>query len=263
MANKKISELTLFATANSTDEIPVNRLGMNGKLTVASLSGNGLKVYDTVNPPIITQNMQFVGTGWSLGVVNTPYGLATSIEIGIKTINGNSLFGTSNLSINPAPTWLESNATDLTLWNNGKGNIASNTSFGESALRLNTSGSFNTAFGYNALNANTVGEKNTAIGSDTLLNLTTGSRNIAVGVGAGAGITITNNNTFIGAFSSASSNSIAGSTVIGSGATATASNQFVVGSAGIIAGAVTTEVNSSTQVWNVIINGVARKILLA
>lgn len=37
MANKKISELTLFATANSTDQIPVNRAGMNGKLTVASL----------------------------------------------------------------------------------------------------------------------------------------------------------------------------------------------------------------------------------
>ena len=38
MANKKISELTLFPSAQSTDEIPVNRLGMNGKLTVSSLS---------------------------------------------------------------------------------------------------------------------------------------------------------------------------------------------------------------------------------
>lgn len=42
-------------------------------------------------------------------------------------------------------------------------------------------------------------------------------------------------------------------------------NQFVVGSAvaGYEAGSVTTEVNSSTKVWNVVINGVQQKILLA
>jgi hypothetical protein len=51
--------------------------------------------------------------------------------------------------------------------------------------------------------------------------------------------------------------------VIGRNAASTAANQFVVGSATYPAGAVTTEANISTQVWNVIINGTAYKILLA
>jgi hypothetical protein len=46
-------------------------------------------------------------------------------------------------------------------------------------------------------------------------------------------------------------------------ATPTGNNQFVVGTATRNAGAVTAEVNVSANVWNVIINGVARKILLA
>jgi hypothetical protein len=73
---------------------------------------------------------------------------------------------------------------------------------------------------------------------------TTGSGNSALGY-----------NTQSGNFSN--------SVILGHSATATANNQFVVGSTGTNAGAVTTEVNVSTQVWNVVINGVARKILLA
>ena len=51
--------------------------------------------------------------------------------------------------------------------------------------------------------------------------------------------------------------------LIGVGATADGNNQFVVGTASVNAGAVTVEVNASANVWNVVINGVARKILLA
>jgi uncharacterized membrane protein len=51
--------------------------------------------------------------------------------------------------------------------------------------------------------------------------------------------------------------------ILGIDAQATASNQFVVGTATVNAGAVTAEVNTSANVWNVIINGVAQKILLA
>jgi len=53
------------------------------------------------------------------------------------------------------------------------------------------------------------------------------------------------------------------SVILGRGATATADNQFVVGTATLNAGTVTAEVNASANVWNVRINGVARKILLA
>jgi hypothetical protein len=69
------------------------------------------------------------------------------------------------------------------------------------------------------------------------------------------------NNTALG--HSTVSGNFSGSLILGQGATATANNQFVVGSVGTIAGAVTAEVNTSANVWNVIINGVARKILLA
>jgi uncharacterized membrane protein len=44
---------------------------------------------------------------------------------------------------------------------------------------------------------------------------------------------------------------------------ATDSNKFVVGTAAVNAGAVAAEVNTSANVWNVVINGVAQKILLA
>jgi hypothetical protein len=81
------------------------------------------------------------------------------------------------------------------------------------------------------------------------LRISTGRDNTAVGFQAGDNITTG-----------------AGNVCIGSGAeplAATDSNQFVVGTAAINAGAVTAEANVSANVWNVIINGVARKILLA
>jgi hypothetical protein len=81
------------------------------------------------------------------------------------------------------------------------------------------------------------------------LTLSTGANNTALGYQAGDNITTG-----------------AGNVCIGSGAeplAATDSNQFVVGTATINAGAVTTESNLSLKVWNVIINVVAQKILLA
>ena len=279
-----------------------------------------------------------------------------------------------------APSWLESNATDLTIWNNGQGNIATNTSFGDGALKSNTIGSNNTAvgfealrnntsvsdltaIGFNALYSNTSGTGNTAIGTNALKNNTLGADNIAIGknalytnnangdrniaigtvalynnvgfynVGIGFQALFTNtggeNNTAVGdsallfnttAFRNAavgfealrnnttgesntalgttslrsnttggfntavgrsalianttgtdnvgvgyavSSGNFSGSVILGKSATATASNQFVVGSVATNAGTVTAEVNVSANVWNVVINGVARKILLA
>jgi len=73
---------------------------------------------------------------------------------------------------------------------------------------------------------------------------TSGSNNTAIGI-----------DTLSGNFST--------SVILGRGATATADNQFVIGATSYNAGSVATESNSSTRVWNVIINGVARKILLA
>ena len=209
------------------------------------------------------------------------------------------------------PAWLKSNATDLTIWNNGKGNIANNASYGDSALALNTTGSlntaigsgalnanttgsgntgigtlalysnvsslFNTGIGYGALNANTTGNDNVAIGREAAYTNTTGFANTIVGSQALRQNTTGGNNTAIG-FQALLNNTTGGanialgaftdsgnfsqSVIIGYLATATANNQFVVGSAGINAGAVTTEALVPTKAWAVKINGVDYKIPL-
>jgi hypothetical protein len=51
--------------------------------------------------------------------------------------------------------------------------------------------------------------------------------------------------------------------MIGVADTATGNNQMRFGSVGFVNGAVNVEVNASAKVWNVFINGVAQKILLA
>lgn len=227
------------------------------------------------------------------------------------------------------PSFLEYNDTDKTIWNNGKGNILSNTSFGPEALKSNTTGENNVALGWFAMANSTTLKESVAIGVAALGGATGGERNVAIGFAAlaastsniseqvaigyncftqstgasnvgigfrvgfanttgsnnsfvgnysGSSNTIGSQNTFVGAnsglnntvgnnniligFNSASGN-FSGSVVIGMNALATADNQFVVGSSGVNAGAVTTETVTSTRTWSVIINGVARKILLA
>jgi len=95
------------------------------------------------------------------------------------------------------------NSTAKTLTNYGKGAIATNTSFGASALTGNTTGNSNTAFGNDALVRNTTGSANTAIGFAALNDVAqwgfTGSLNVGVGYYAGAYISSGVQNTMIGA----------------------------------------------------------------
>jgi hypothetical protein len=176
----------------------------------------------------------------------------------------------------------------------GAGAVITNTALGNRVLEANTTGASNTIVGYLSLLRNTTGSSNVALGSGVLNANITGSNNVGVGVNALRLATVNHNvgvgtevlsatttgpmNTAIGNYSlwlnttgannsalgyGTQSGNFSGSLILGHSATATANNQFVVGSAAINAGAVTSEVNTSTQVWNVVINGVARKILLA
>ena len=287
---------------------------------------------------------------------------ANTLQIDIDTLKLDGVSYNWSSIVNQLPSWLEYNATDRTIWNNGQGDVTSNTSFGDAALKLNGIGFNNTAIGKKALSSlvngnnntalgseallsntnnnntavgyfaltnnttgfsnvalgasslvlNTVGRRNTAVGQNALLNNisdnntavgqaamtsnTTGTNNLAVGnsalqsnmtgnnntaigsntlinstensnVGLGRSVLVNlisgSRNTAIGTEANVANTVTNGSTMIGFGATATGDNQFVVGSTSVNAGLVTTEVNTSTQVWNVIINGVARKILLA
>ena len=203
---------------------------------------------------------------------------------------------TSLLVQNSAGTSSLQCTDDLSVFNHGKGGQNTNTIFGKgayqgvvsgghinntaigvNALKTNTSGQSNTAIGSGALETNTIGFQNTAVGNFAL-NTAVGSNNTAVGRGALQNTSIGENNTAIGGNClsgnstggentaigvSASSGNFSGSVILGFSATATASNQFVVGSTSVNAGTVAAEINTSANVWNVRINGVARKILLA
>jgi hypothetical protein len=151
-------------------------------------------------------NTAVSGTGGSgvqsvtgLNTDNTdPLNPVVEISVDGVTITGDGTSGNPLVSAS-LPSWLESNATDLTIWNNGQGNVVSNTSYGDGALRsagglslnntaigrnalsLVVNASFNTALGASALQNNTLGSGNTAVGSNTLLNNSTGSYNTAIG----------------------------------------------------------------------------------
>jgi trimeric autotransporter adhesin len=118
-----------------------------------------------------------------------------------------------------------------------------NTAVGRTSLQNNITGNENTALGVSSL-LNTTSAFNTGIGSQALVANTTGEGNSALGQ-------LTNSGNF------------SHSVILGREATATASNQFVVGSASYNSGAVTTASAAQTKTWDVIINGVAQKILLA
>lgn len=246
------------------------------------------------------------------------------------TVTGNGTSASPLIAAGSSlPAWLEFNAIDLTIWNNGKGNISGNTSYGQSALSTNTTGNNNTAYGLRALRFNTTGSSNTAIGigslrsnntgfdnvaigSDTLANNTTGQQNVAIGrnslitntvgfgntavgysalndnntgnsnvalgqfallqnttgfsnVGIGTGTLANmisgNNNTAVGHVALAGN--FDGCLVLGSGATATGNNQFVVGSSSANAGTVTNAAAVQSHYWTVKINGTDYKILLS
>lgn len=93
MANKKISELTLFATANSTDEIPVNRLGMNGKLTVASLGSFS----------------HYIGESYGGGVIfhlwKDNAGVEHGLIVSIVDLNTSSVYSNITSYTNALSTW--------------------------------------------------------------------------------------------------------------------------------------------------------------
>jgi len=76
---------------------------------------------------------------------------------------------------------LELNPTNSTAWNNGGGNISSNTSFGSFAFMSNTTGIENTVYGNSGLRFMTSGNQNTTIGVSTGNSITSGTQNTLVG----------------------------------------------------------------------------------
>jgi hypothetical protein len=253
-------------------QINLKRSSDGGRIGYIKGEGNGVLIStDSSLHQLIVSNR---GIGIGIGAV-----LATA-RLQVKG-SGTTTATTSLLVQNSAGVASLQVLDDTSVFNNGKGAVATNTAFGNGALINNTTGSNNTANGVQALENNQTGNSNTANGL-AALRFNTASNNTAVGFEAaftntsGTGITAIGyqalrastgaNNTALGFQAGDNITTGAGNVCIGSGAeplAATDSNQFVVGTATINAGSVVTESNSSTKVWNVIINGVAQKILLA
>lgn len=212
------------------------------------------------------------------------------------TLYRNSLL-TNNLQYVQDRVWTQSKfQLSLTSVNNtGPGSWTTNSSFGQSAMNSNTTGSANSAFGSNALANNSIGFNNSAFGNLSLYN-NTASQNSAFGVRALFKNTTANFNTAVGyeaAYSNQTNTGITaigkealrscqgdnntavgfqaginistgeGNVCIGSGArteNTTDSNKFVVGSTETPAGVVTTEVITPNVTWTVRINGANYKI---
>jgi hypothetical protein len=193
---------------------------------------------------------------------------------GKGAISSNTAFGEGAIANNTSGTQITAFGTGAA-GSNTTG--ARNTAFGNAALTLTTTGSSNNAFGYRALVLNTSGSSNTAMGdlalerttvsnntafgAASLQNTSSGSGNVGIGANALNAHTTGSNNSALG-FNTASGN-FSGSVILGHEATATANNQFVVGSSTTNAGAVnsTTDV-PATFLWSVRINGTNYKILM-
>lgn len=95
------------------------------------------------------------------------------------------LGGTADLPTVPklnAGGLLKYDSTNKTIWNNGKGDITTNTIFGDGSFSKNTTGSLTTSIGRSALSQNTTGDRNNAYGYQSLLFNTVGNNNNAFGI---------------------------------------------------------------------------------
>lgn len=188
---------------------------------------------------------------------------SANIAIGMYALYNNTT-GSTNVAV--GQNALYNNTTsdqNVAIGHNAleQNNKAGNTAIGYCALRANQ-GFRNIAVGNSGIDSGfAAASDNISIGNQAFQSLTTGELNIGIGTSVMNSCNTGSNNIVIGNYST--SLNYSNSVIIGRDAAPTANNQFIVGSTTYNAGSVATEVNTSSRVWNVRINGVARKILLA
>lgn len=233
----------------------------------AAITGNHQIVLGTVNETVICPNNVLVngitvGRGSGNVSSNTTFGsnaLITNNGIGYD----NSAFGSNALNFNTSGN--NNSAFGAMALNNNTTGVW-NSAFGIEALKYNTTSSYNTAFGANALGqgipgpnnsafgagalALTTGYYNTAIGANSLANYTVNASNYsvqtAIGYNSGAGSNGLNtgsaypdtggySNIYIGPFTGVNTQNAIyyNSVAIGYATAITASNQIMLGFAGI------------------------------
>lgn len=178
-------------------------------------------------------NAQGIPTMTAVNVSNgTNTNLITPTGVVLTNSTGNSLLGSkSSWSIGADNTVLGVGAGA-----NGAGAIdtVGNTCIGRSAggallSTASTQASNNSLVGRSAGSNITTGSNNVCVGQAAGQNIQTGNYSVCVGQGAGGSAATTGNaNTFLGALTTSSIN-VGNTTVIGFNASATASNQIVMG----------------------------------
>jgi len=284
-ANKPISTATQTALDNTVKLTGVQNI--TGSKTFTTVSGNAITVTNPtvgwgqvinntstgvgllINNDSTGKALTFLSTGTSTGDIISHQGIDGLIKFKLTSVgdvtansfiksggtSGQFLMADGSVSSGSAGS-LEFDATDLTVWNNGKGNVTSNTSFGEYALISNSTGAFNTAFGKYALSSNITGvqntsfgfnalpnsqngSQNTAIGESALFGITSGIKNIAIGRAAGAVISggannqTSNNSIYIGCDTRASANGNTNEIIIGHEVIGNGSNSVTIGNSSI------------------------------
>lgn len=187
-----------------------------GVLNTGAQNINGVKTFlftpIAPTPSLAANNNELATTSWvrqlpaNITLTTTGTSGAATYNISTGALNIPQYSGGGG-----GIAWLESNATDLTVWNNGKGNVLTNTSFGDFALKSYTSlNGGSTAIGFSALQSNTSGYSNTAVGSSALSQNTSGINNIAVGTTSMQNNTTGVSNTAVG-YQSMQTNTAGGS----------------------------------------------------
>jgi hypothetical protein len=220
----------------------------------------------------ITSRGSLISTGKLANVQNTALG-----DFALSNTSGTGLYNTAvgyqalrNLSSGYDNVAIGNGAAAQV--NNGVGNVA----IGKAAMGFGpTSATGLVAIGQNALVqapagsvavgagalSFTTGTYNTALGQEAGMNTLAGTSNIFIGPQTGYGNYTGNYNIFIGVAAGYIGN-FNSTCVLGQGS-ATANNQMVIGEVGSEFGTVAAQVNTSTKYWEVTINGVVQKILLA
>jgi len=269
---KIIVTLVIFAfIANVSAQLKVDasgNVGIGGVLGTINNVPINLKVNGVFAGSTGSNEFTNVSLGYN-AIPNPSYSWACNIAIGYEALFGNTtgiqnvatghqvLYSNTTGSMNTANGFfaLYSNTTgsgntaigSYTLQTNttGSGNTAignsalcynstcdDNTAIGRVALFYNT-GAYNTAIGSATLSLNTTGNGNTAIGDYVLYCNTIGIGNTALGSGSLLANVTGNFNTAIGYYADVSSNTLTNTTVIGSQAQATESNQVIIGNSSI------------------------------
>jgi hypothetical protein len=232
----------------ANDAVTVNQLA-NNAVTGAKIAAGQVVRSLLVGTSTLTDNISLLA-GQNIQLTPAGNTLTISATGGLQAVQHDDTLtgdGTSTAPLRVAvPVRIPAPENTFAGVNVGQANTGfSNTFFGNSAGRDNTTGSDNSFFGHLSGDENTTGNSNsffgkfagtaTTSGNDNAFfgraagsNNTTGSNITAVGSGAGASNTTEANNTFIGALAMGTAG-ITNATAIGANTSVTRSNSVVLG----------------------------------